>query len=135
MKVAALALAASGVFAVMGQQAVYTDAQAAAGRIAYDAQQPGKTAGSACTDCHTASLLGRTGKPAVPPLAGADFMAKWGPQTTNDLYARIQMVERLSEEQYLSLVAYILKVNGAASGTRPLTRATPAVIRSAAAEK
>ena len=73
-----------------------------------------------CAECHAPTLLGNDGKGdvpefrrkfksvVVPPLAGARFMQKWGPQTTKDLYTRIQGVTRLDEETYLDLVAYIL---------------------------
>jgi cytochrome c553 len=102
-------------------RAIYTTAQAEAGRSQFAKQQPGKTSGSSCVDCHMASLLGRTG---VPPLAGADFAAAWGSRTTKELLARIRLVEPLSDDEYLSLLAYILKVNGAPAGSDALTTAT-----------
>src|SRR5687767_1776173 len=66
---------------VVGQQAqapagggAYTAAQAQAGEAAY-AQQ--------CAGCHLADFRGSGD---APPVAGADFRAKWGPRAVNDLF-------------------------------------------------
>jgi mono/diheme cytochrome c family protein len=105
--VTACAIAGSGLIVLAGQEppapAVFTAAQAAAGRTAFQ---------STCGKCHTGPFLRRTGDagelppvdslPAgmqdvvrsaggqVPPLAGPDFMARWGAKTTKDLSARIR---------------------------------------------
>lgn len=127
--------------------AVYTEAQATAGGLAYE---------SSCAKCHTGALIGRDGTgeiPAflktyagkIPPLAGANaafppFLTKWGPRTTKDLFTRIGGAvggfpppdRRLDEELFLQLTAYVLKVNGAPSGTQPLTAGTAVEIRTIA---
>ncbi len=149
--VTAAAIAGCGFFVLTGQQAappaVYTAAQAAAGRAAYQ---------SSCAKCHTDTLMGRNGTGEVPeflrvyggkipPLAGANsafapFMTKWGARTTKALYRRIQEAaggfpppdRRLDEELYLNLTAYILQANGARPGTQALTTSTAVEIRSIA---
>jgi cytochrome c5 len=124
----AAAVAGCGFFVLTGQPAappaVFTAAQAAAGRTAYQ---------SSCAQCHTDTLMGRDD---VPPLAGADFMAKWGARTTKALCSRIQLAvgadHRSDEEFRLDLTAYILQANGAKPGTQPLTIDTAVEIRSVA---
>jgi hypothetical protein len=142
----AIALAYCGFFVLSAQQpaappAVYTAAQAAAGRTAYQ---------SSCAQCHTDTLRGRDGtgdipeivrqyNGSIPPLAAANaafppFMTKWGARTTKDLYTRIQEavgVDRYQDEQLcLNLTAYILQDNGARPGTQALTTATAVENRS-----
>lgn len=145
------AIAGCGFFVPTGQPAappaVYTAAQAAAGRTAYQ---------SSCAKCHTDTLVGRDGTGEVPeflrayggkipPLAGANsafapFMTKWGARTTKALYSRIQEAVggfpppdgSLDEELYLNLTAYILQANGARPGTLALTTATAVELRSIA---
>ena len=72
------ALAGSAIALVAGQQPsgapVYTAAQAAAGRAAYQAN---------CASCHVADLGGRN---EAPQLAGGDFMNTWRSRTTKDLF-------------------------------------------------
>ena len=72
-------LAGSAIALVAGQQQpsgapVYTAAQAAAGRAAYQAN---------CASCHVADLGGRN---EAPQLAGGDFMNTWRSRTTKDLF-------------------------------------------------
>ncbi len=128
-------LALCSAFGIVAQQpapAVYSAAQAAAGRTAYL---------SSCGKCHTESLLGRTGKPdelppvdslpkvmrevvennggQVPPLVGPEFLARWGSRGTDELSRRVREAvggfppENRSEETYLQLTAYFLQANGA----------------------
>lgn len=126
--------------------AVYTAAQAAAGRIELQQNSFG-----ACTACHTTALTGRKGDidelpplsslPAnyqqlirgnggkVPAFVGPQFMARWAARTTKDLSTEFQIrfappAANLSEETRLNLIAYILQANGALPGTQPLTMAT-----------
>jgi hypothetical protein len=147
------ALAVGGCFLLTGQDspppAVYSDAQAAAGRTAY---------ASTCGKCHLDSLMGRTGDPCelpavdslpavtqdvvrgaggiVPPLAGADFMKVWGARTTMDLAFRVQTAvggfppQDKDKTTYLNLTAYFLQANGAPAGTKALAAATAVEIRS-----
>lgn len=149
------AAVAGGFFDLTGQPAapppVFTAAQAAAGRRAY---------ASTCGKCHRDTLSGRKGEPGelpplsslpagmqsvvndaggiVPPLAGDEFMAKWGPRTTRDLARRINEAvggfrpENSNENTYLDLTAYFLEANGARPGTQALTAATAVEVRSLA---
>ena len=130
--------------------AVFTTAQAEAGRAAFD---------SSCAKCHTEKLTGHDGtgeipeivrpyKGKIPPLAGTNaafepFLAKWGEQTTRDLYLRIKSAtgafpppgRRVDDELYLDLAAYILQVNGAKAGPRELKTGTAVEIRAAVAAR
>jgi mono/diheme cytochrome c family protein len=133
--ITATAVAGCGFFVLTGQQAappsVHTAAQAAAGRRAYQ---------SSCVKCHTDTLIPLEGAKymgqQIPPLAGANFMTRWGARTTNDLSSRIKDAvggfppKDLDEKTYLSLTAYILQANGARPGTRELTAATAVEIAS-----
>jgi mono/diheme cytochrome c family protein len=147
--VAAAGIAGCGFYTLTGQPAsppaVYTAAQAAAGRAAYQ---------SSCAKCHTDTLIGRDGTGEVPeflkeyggkipPLAGANaafppFLTKWGARTTKVLNSRIQGAvggfpppdRRLDEELYLNLTAYVLQANGARPGRQELSTATNVEIRS-----
>ena len=145
----AAAIAGCGLFVLTGQQAappaVYTVAQAVAGRKAYR---------SSCAKCHTDTLIGRDGTGEIPdflqpyagmipPLAGANsafepFLTKWGARNTNDLSRRIGEAvggfppQDKDEETYLNLTAYVLQFNGARPGTQALTKATAVEIRTIA---
>jgi alcohol dehydrogenase (cytochrome c) len=104
---------------------VYTAAQAAAGRAAYEAS---------CASCHVADLGGRN---EAPQLAGSDFMNVWRTQGVDALFGFIRSTmppggARLSDDQYLSIVAYILQSNGAAGGAQPLVASTNVPIGSIA---
>ena len=110
--------------------AVFTAAQAEAGRTAYL---------SSCAACHTETLIPSAGAKymgqEIPPLAGANFMAKWGTQTTGDLSRRIKVAiggfppKETNEKTYLDLAAYVLQVNGARPGSQELTAATAVIVR------
>lgn len=145
--VTATAIAGCGFFIMTGAPeppALFTAAQAEAGRAVFQSKPLDSFAGHMCAECHSETLLGKDGtgevpewrrtfkSTVVPPLAGVKFMSKWGTQTTKDLYTRIQGVTRLDEETYLDLVAYILQSNGGQPGTQPLTTATAVEIRSVA---
>jgi alcohol dehydrogenase (cytochrome c) len=117
-------VAVAGVVIASGQQpapaGAFTAAQAQAGREVYDA---------ACAGCHGPDL-GGAGE--APPLAGANFLTAWGPLTAADLLGRISATMpqgsagALGDAAYVSIVAYILQVNGAAPGPQALTAATAA---------
>ncbi len=135
---------------------VVTPAQAEAGRKAFqDKGGTSATKDAACAYCHTVALMGRTGAPgelpelgslepalqrtiqndgSIPPLAGPKFMTVWGARTTHDLIDRIKLAAGPDEpeETSVNLAAYILQVNGAKSGTQPLTAASAIEIRSVA---
>jgi alcohol dehydrogenase (cytochrome c) len=117
------ALAAGAVAILGGQQpsAVFTAAQADAGRAAYQTN---------CASCHVADLAGRN---EAPPLAGTNFINNWRGRTTRDLFELMSATmppgrPTLSEEQYLSITAFILRANGAAAGSTALSAATSASI-------
>jgi S-disulfanyl-L-cysteine oxidoreductase SoxD len=145
-------LVAAGFFALSGQQptsaGVFTPAQAEAGRVAYE---------NTCGKCHTPTLMGRKGDPGelppvsslsefyrkfigprgfVPPLAGPVFISRWGSKTAAQLVARFEETvpffppEGMDDETTVNITAYVLQVNGAKAGTRPLTRSTEAVVSS-----
>ena len=97
-------------------EGLFTATQAARGAEAY---------GKHCASCHGQSLEGTTSK----PLAGARFMRKWGDggNTIDDLLfvVRTQMpyeaAGTLTGQQYIDIVAFILKSNGYEAGSKELT--------------
>jgi alcohol dehydrogenase (cytochrome c) len=125
---AAPALAAAMGIALLGQPAqnfVFTTAQAAAGRAAYQ---------TTCATCHMADLGGRN---EAPQLAGSNFMNTWRTRSTRDLLEFTQSTmppsgESLPVEQYLNIISFILQSNGAAAGAQPFTPATTVPIGSIA---
>jgi alcohol dehydrogenase (cytochrome c) len=96
---------------------LFTEAQAQAGQTAY-AQN--------CARCHDSG--------EAPPLTGAGFLNVWGSRTTRDLFARIKDTMpvdnpgTLSSDTVVSIVAYLLKGNGAAAGTTALAPETAVAI-------
>jgi len=106
--------------------ATYTGAQAAEGLAAYQTN---------CAGCHLPDLSGRN---EAPPLAGANFMNAWGSRTTSDLmrYIRETMPPSnqggLSDDVYASIIAFLLRANGARPGNRPAAFSTPVRINSIA---
>jgi alcohol dehydrogenase (cytochrome c) len=126
-----LSLAAAlvcGVALIGGQQtqtAVFTAEQAAAGRTVYQ---------GSCASCHMPDLAGRN---EAPPLAGGSFMNTWRTRTTKDLLEYMQATmppnaASLSADQYVAVTGFILQVNGAPAGARPLTVETAVPIGSIA---
>jgi hypothetical protein len=137
----------SGLFVLTGQQSspsgAFTSAQAEAGRVAYE---------NTCGKCHTSTLLGRKGDPKelppisslsvsyqdfvkgagglVRPLAGKDFIHRWGSRTVAELTRHIQETvmafppEGKIDQTAVNITAYVLSVNGAKAGSQPLTRTT-----------
>ncbi len=136
--------------------AVYTAAQAEAGKILFEERVPTRFNNRACADCHGATLAGQDGSPNVPapaspttdtpkamtdggvvaPLAGPKFMAKWGSLTTEKLSDRIRFAFGKDPfrcgQECLDIAAYVLQVNGAEPGTQALTADTAVKIRSIA---
>ena len=119
----------AGFWALSAHQAaspsVFTSAQAAAGRVAYE---------RTCGKCHTNKLTGRKGDPdELPPEI---FMDRWGGKTAGELIARFQetvddpyfQFEDMNDETTVNITAYVLQVNGAKAGTQPLTRTTSAIV-------
>src|SRR5215510_9687793 len=102
--------------ATPGQQGgIYSDAQARRGQRLYE---------SKCASCHGVQLEGGSSV----ALAGSRFMAKWGGGNHNvdELYyiTRTQMPYgaggTLTNQQYIDIVAYMLKANGYKPGARDL---------------
>src|SRR5947207_6404041 len=110
-----VALTACGVALVAGQPTttpVFTAAQAAAGRAAYQAN---------CSSCHLPDLGGRNEAPA---LAGVNFMSTWGSRSTRDLFDYMSATmppggSTLGADDYAAIVAFVLQSNGATAGTQP----------------
>ena len=102
---------------------IYTAAQAHRGQAVYDKR---------CAACHGLQLEGGSST----PLAGSRFMAKWGSgdKTVDDFYyiTRTQMPYgqggTLTRQQYIDVVAYVLKANGYRPGERELA-ANPARLK------
>ena len=108
----ALSLVSVQVFALDG---VYTEKQAAEGKLGYDKY---------CAECHHLTLRG-TGH--GPELAGPNFLVKWGNQPIANLDALIaaQMPagapHSLSAALYTAITAHLLRVNGATAGGESLS--------------
>jgi len=116
-----VAVAALGSFgsAVHAQQArtandgVYTDAQAARGRVLYQER---------CAMCHGDALGGGL----APPLAGSAFIAAWGAQPLSELAGKIRNTMpandpgKLTPSQTADLVAHILQTGKFPSGRSEL---------------
>ena len=110
---------ALGIAAPAGAQpaegGAFLDAQAASGRTAY---------GRSCASCHGTTLRGAV---HGPDLTGPSFLSNWGSQTAAALYeyVRAEMPPGLGGSvpsgTYLSIVAYLLQVNGHAAGPQALT--------------
>ncbi|HET7158624.1 MAG TPA: cytochrome c [Burkholderiales bacterium] len=108
------------------QSAPYTEQQATAGQAAYT---------QSCGACHGRTL---SGGGEAPPLAGSAFMNTWGTHTTQELFTRIresmppENPDGLSADAYASIVAFVLKANGAQAGSSAFTPATSVPIASVA---
>jgi len=118
-----LALSAAGVWMTgaiaQPSPAPFTDAQAQVGQAAY---------AQSCARCHDSG--------EAPVLNGANFSSVWASRTTKDLYARIKDTMpvdnpgTLSSDAVVSIVAYLLKNNGASAGTAPFAATTAVSIAS-----
>jgi alcohol dehydrogenase (cytochrome c) len=93
---------------------IFTAEQASEGQTAYQEN---------CATCHRQDLVG-SGE--APPLAGANFMNAWGSRPVSDLIGYMQSSMPPSNRgglggtAYVQIGAFILKANGAASGTQAL---------------
>ncbi len=93
----------------------YTAEQADHGRLVF---------AEVCSKCHGSSLEGD----AAPALSGPEFRAAWsdGRTTVDDLHYIITSsmpprgMARLTDEQYVDVLAFILRENGVPSGGDPL---------------
>jgi len=126
---AAAALGAAGIWATYALAQTgggpFTEAQAQAGEPIYK---------SRCAACHDAG--GETAR-----LMGPAFTEGWKSRSTRDLYTRIKTTMpfnnpgSLSEAEAASVVAYILKSNGATVGSTSFTPATAVAISSIVKEQ
>ena len=104
---AALALAPSAAPAQLSS-AVYTAAEAAAGRTVYE---------QACAACHMPDLRGQF---EAPELAGASFRGAWGDRPASELLDLVRTTMppaapgSLDPAAYAAVVAYLLQANGVA---------------------
>ena len=117
------AAVASGQTADGQPSAVFTPAQAAAGKTIFT---------SSCASCHLANL---TGNDDAPALAGAAFRDVWKTRSTKQLLDYMSGAmppggSTLKADDYAEIVAYILERNGATAGEQPLTPATAVPIGS-----
>jgi PQQ-dependent dehydrogenase (methanol/ethanol family) len=112
-----------------GSGGAYTQAQADAGRTAYDVS---------CAGCHSANL---TGSSDAPPLTGPNFSNAWGSRPINELFSHVMQTMppgapgSLGEEVTLNVVAYLLQRMGGAPGAQPLTIKTPTTLGAALAAR
>ncbi|MGD0906148.1 MAG: PQQ-binding-like beta-propeller repeat protein [Candidatus Acidiferrales bacterium] len=96
----------------------FTGAQATEGRATYQAK---------CAACHLPDMKGSN---EAPPLSGGNFLNTWRNRTTTDLFNRIRTTMplnnpgSLSDQEAVSLVAFILQSNGATAGNDALTAST-----------
>ena len=128
----AVAFAALALVVVGGQQAaprgaaVFTAAQAQAGRAVYDQN---------CSACHGANF---EGSGDAPSLAGGTFRLKWGPKMVSELFGLILQTMpptnpgSLGEAAALNATAYILQRNGAQPGQTALNSGVTTVISTVA---
>jgi alcohol dehydrogenase (cytochrome c) len=108
------------------QGATYTDQQAAAGQAAY---------AQSCAACHGRTL---SGGGEAPALAGSAFMDTWSSHTTQEFLTRIRESmppdnpNGLPADTYSSIVAFLLKANGARESSSAFTSGTSVPIASVA---
>jgi polar amino acid transport system substrate-binding protein len=118
---AAFALGVAGGVLIAGREdaaePVFTIEQAVAGKAAY---------AKSCASCHLPDLSGSN---EIPALAGQPFKDAWGARTTKELFDYMSAAmpyggPSLTPDAYLSILAYILQSNGAASGSHSLSSST-----------
>ena len=100
----------------------YTEAQAAAGKTAFDAD---------CAVCHGNTLTNGT---MAPPLAGESFHALWTGKSVRALFDAAKTMPpanpgSLPDQTYANILAYILQVNGYAAGEAPFTTGDGTVLK------
>lgn len=100
-------------FSLPQQSGILSEAQAARGQALYD---------KSCGNCHGLQLDNGT----AAALTGGKFMAKWSGKSVDDLYyiTKTQMPYgaggTLTDQQYIDIVAYLLKANGYAANGQEL---------------
>jgi len=109
---AAVALAQSSGASVW--DGVFTEEQVKRGSASYQRE---------CSNCHGAALEGGD---MTPPLVGGGFTSNWNDLTVGDLFERIRLTMpldspgKLSRQQNVDVIAYILKSNAWPSGATEL---------------
>jgi mono/diheme cytochrome c family protein len=104
------------------QGGVYTAEQATIGQTAY---------ATTCAACHRPDLAGGN---EAPPLVGTNFMNAWRGRSTNELYNKIATSMpptapgSLAEQAVTSIVAFILRSNGAPAGNQAFAANTAAIV-------
>ena|SRR5688572_13370370 len=117
-----IAVSAGGVNAAQGGHSVwdgvYTTAQAERGGAFYAKE---------CASCHGEGLMGQD---QAPGLVGPVFLATWNGQTVGDLFEQtrksmpLEAPNSFSRQEYLDVVAFMLRANGFPAGKTELPRAT-----------
>ena len=93
---------------------VFTEDQVKRGAAAYQRE---------CSSCHGSALEGGD---MTPPLVGGGFTSNWNDLTVGDLFERIRLTMpldgpgKLSRQQNVDVIAYVLKTNAWPSGTTEL---------------
>ena len=93
---------------------VFTEEQVKRGATAYQSE---------CSNCHGPSLEGAD---MTPPLVGGGFTSNWNDLTLGDLFERIRLTMpldnpgKLSRQQNVDVIAFILQTNAWPSGTTEL---------------
>jgi polyvinyl alcohol dehydrogenase (cytochrome) len=94
---------------------VYRADQAEAGKALY--------LKSCATGCHNENL---SGAGPTPSLAGSDFLGRWSGLSVGELFKRVRTTMpkvkpgSLGDDDYLSIIAYLLSANGFKPGPRPI---------------
>ena len=94
-------------------QGIYTEDQATRGQIIFD---------RACVACHARQPGQVAGHGPTPPLLGEDFKFRWVDSSIADLFDTIRQTmpeaapNSLSAEEYASLTAFLLQINGYPAG-------------------
>jgi cytochrome c len=117
-----IAASAGGVNAAQGGHSVwdgvYTTAQAERGGAFYAKE---------CASCHGEGLMGQD---QAPGLIGPEFLATWNGQTVGDLFEQtrksmpLEAPNSFARQEYLDVVAFMLRANGFPAGKTELPRAT-----------
>lgn len=99
------------------EENTFTEGQAARGGEVYERE---------CASCHRSDMQGSF---EAVQLVGPNFLTIWAEQSPADLFERIKESMpvgnpgRLSDQEYIDVVAYILQANGGSGGDAELTAA------------
>jgi alcohol dehydrogenase (cytochrome c) len=102
----------AGQSTVQAAEALFTSAQAVAGRAAYQQN---------CANCHGTSVDDGN---SAPPLRGAAFLGKYAGKPAADLFTYVSMKMppgnpgSLDGAEYARIIAYVLQQNGFATGRK-----------------